>query len=115
MKAILAGCGMIAAFVPLSVDARVSDDDVRCLLVSSGYARLAKDENSRRGSAMTAAFYLGRINGRFQGPALSAAIRAQGDGVPAKEAEPLMRACAARASAAQAQLTAIVKQAQSGK
>jgi hypothetical protein len=115
MKTFFVGCCMLAVLLPVSVAARALDDDVQCMLVSSGYARLAKDENARRGSAMTAAFYLGRINGRFAEPALSAAIRAQGDGVPAKEAEPLMRACAARASAAQDQITAIVKQAQSGK
>jgi nucleoid-associated protein YgaU len=115
MKTLLVGCGMLAVLIPVTVNARALDDDVRCMLVSSGYARLAKDENSRRASAMTAAFYLGRINGRFEVPALSAAIRAQGDGVPAKEAEPLMRACAARASAAQDLITTIVKQAQSNK
>lgn len=115
MKTALFGCGVLALLMPITADAQSPDDDVRCMLVSSGFARLAKDENSRRASAMTGAFYLGKISGRIKGPALAAAIRAQGDGVPAKEAEPIMRACAARASAAQDQVTAVVKQAQSAK
>lgn len=117
MKSGLLACGLLAASTlsAAPVAAQSLNDDVRCMLVSSGFARMAKDENSRRASAMTGAFYLGRLNSRGAGPALSAAIRAQGNGVPAKEAEPIMRACAARASTAQEQVTAIVKQAQSGK
>jgi len=116
MKTAVLVCGLLAVSMPLAAaDAQSLNDDVRCMLVSSGFARMAKDDNSRRASAMTGAFYLGRLNGRGAGPALSAAIRAQGNGVPAKEAEPIMRACAARASAAQEQVTMVVKQAQSGK
>lgn len=115
MKTTLVACGLLAVFLPSTVDARQIDDDIRCMLVSSGFSRMAKDENARRASAMTAAFYLGRINGRFEGAALSAAIRAQGSGVAAKEAGPIMRACATRAAAAQDQMTTIVKQAQSVK
>lgn len=115
MKTGLIGCFTLTLIMPVSADGRSLNDDVRCMLVSSGFARLAKDENSRRASAMTVAFYLGKITGRIEGPALSAAIRAQGNGVPAKEAKPIMRACAAQASAAQDQVTVIVKQAQSVK
>jgi len=115
MKTIFFGCGLLALSMPVAVGAKALDDDVRCLLISSGYARLAKEDGSRRASSMTAAFYLGRINGRMDTAALSAAIRAQGTGVPAKEAAPVMRACAARASAAQDQMSAIVQQAQSAK
>lgn len=108
-------CGVLALSMPVIVDAQSPDSDVRCMLISSGFSRLAKNEDSRRASAMTAAFYLGRISERIKGPSLSASIRAQGNGVPAKEAEPIMRACAARASTVQDQMTAVVKQTQSGK
>lgn len=113
MKTGILACGMLALSMPVVAAAQSPDSDVRCMLISSGFARLAKDENSRRASAMTGAFYLGKISARLKGPALSAAIRAQGNGVPAKEAEPIMRACAARASAAQDQMTVVVKQTQS--
>ena len=115
MKTALVACGLLAAFAPVAVDARAIDDDIRCMLVSSGFSRMAKDENARRASAMTAAFYLGKIDGRFAGAALSAAIRAQGDGAAIKDAAPVMRACAARAAAAQDRMTVIVRQAQSAK
>ncbi len=115
MKKMILGCGLLALSMPVTGAAKPLDDDVRCLLISSGYARQAKEENSRRASSMTAAFYLGRINGRMDTAALSAAVRAQGSGVPANEAAPVMRACAARASAAQDQMSAIVQKAQSAK
>ena len=91
------------------------NEDVRCLLLSASFARLAKDDASRRGSAMTGAFYLGRLDGRIGKPALTAAIRAQGKGLPAKEAETAMRTCAARATAAEQQMSALTRSAATGK
>lgn len=115
MKAILLVCGALAGLVPAVAGAQTTNDDIRCLLVSAGFARVAKDENSRRVSSMTGAFYLGRLNGRMSGPALSAAIKAQGKGLPAQQAEPVMRGCAARAAAAEQQMSAAAKQAEGGR
>lgn len=115
MKATLLVCGALACLSSVAADAQTTGDDIRCLLVSAGFARVAKDDNSRRVSAMTGAFYLGRLNGRMSEPALSAAIRAQGKGLPAQQAEPVMRACAARAAAAEQQMSAAAKQAEGGK
>lgn len=115
MKVITLLCGALAILpcgaLPVAAQTPSSGDDVRCLLLSVGYSRAAKDENSRKASAMTGAFYLGRVSGRMSGPALSAAIRAQGRGLPARQAEPAMRACAARAATAQQQLAAAASQA----
>lgn len=105
----------LLAAIPASAAAPTTDEDVRCLLLSSGYARLAKDEESRRGSAMTGAFFLGRLNGRLSDAALAAAIRAQGKALPSIAAEPLMRACAARAQAAEQAMMAGIKAAQAGR
>jgi len=109
MRHLILTCGALALALPLPVAAQTVNDDVRCLLLSASYARVAKDENTRRGSAMTGAFYLGRINGRISQPALAAAIRAQGKGLPAKEAAATMQACAARATAAEQALSAAQK------
>jgi len=109
MKLILLACGALAVATPAIAPAQTINDDVRCLLLSSSFARIAKDDNSRRGSAMTGAFYLGRIDGRVSKAALTAAIRAQGKGLPAKAAETAMRACAARATAAEQQVSAAGK------
>ena len=92
--------------------APAADDDVRCLLLSSGYTRLAKDDASRRGPAMTGAFYLGRLSGRLSDAALTTVLRAQGKGLLGKDAEPLMRACVARAQASEQAMAADVRAAQ---
>lgn len=107
----------LSAAVPAQAQAQAQgvNEDVRCLLLSASFARLAKDDASRRGSAMTGAFYLGRLDGRIGKPALTAAIRAQGKGLPAKEAETAMRTCAARATAAEQQMSALTRSAATGK
>lgn len=112
MKIGLLLCGALACAVPASALAQTVNDDTRCMLLSAGYARLAKDENSRRSASMTGAFFLGRLSGRLSGAALTAAIRAQGKGLSAKQAEPAMRACAARAAAAEKQMSQAARQAE---
>ena len=109
MKALISACAMLACMIPVAATAQTVNDDVRCLLLSASFARVAKDENTRRGAAMTGAFYLGRVDGRISKPALAAAIRAQGKGLPAKEAAAAMQACAARATAAEQQVSAAQK------
>ncbi|WP_375427149.1 hypothetical protein [uncultured Sphingomonas sp.] len=103
--------GGILAFMSVPVQAQSTDDDVRCFLLSTGFARAAKAENSRRASALTGAFYLGRLDGRIARPALIAAIRRYGSGMPTSQAAPIMRACAARAGVAEGQMEAAAKQA----
>lgn len=109
MRHLILTCGALALTLPVPVAAQTINDDVRCLLLSASFARVAKDENTRRGAAMTGAFYLGRVDGRISKPALAAAIRAQGKGLPAKEAAAAMQACAARATAAEQQVSAAQK------
>ena len=98
-------CSAFAAAIPASALAQTTNDEVRCLLLSAGYSRLAKDDASRRSAAMTGAFFLGRLSGRLSKDAFAAAVRAQGKGLAAKQAEPIMRACAARAAAAEKQMS----------
>lgn len=113
----LAAAALAAAWpaaAPAQAPAPGVGGDVRCLLLSAGYVRQAKDDASRRAAGMTGAFYLGRLDGRLSQSALTAAIRAQGQGLPAKDAEPVMRACAARAAAAEQVMTAAAKAGQTG-
>lgn len=115
MKAAILLCGALACLLPVAAEAQTATDDVRCLLISAGYARAAKTDDSRRASAMTGAFFLGRLTGRMSSTALAAAIRVQGKGLPAKQAEPVMRACAARAAAAEQQMSTAAKRSEAGK
>lgn len=115
MKIAILFAGAIAGMVSTSASAQTSDDDVRCLMVSAAYSRGAKTEDARRASAMTGAFFLGRLTSRMNATALSAAIKAQGKGLSAAKAEPIMRACIARAAAAEKQMATAAKQAQTAK
>jgi hypothetical protein len=108
-------CAALGGSFAVPAGAQSVSDDVRCVLVSAGFARAAKDDNSRRVSALTGAFYLGRLNGRVSQPQLVAAIKGQGKGLSAKLAEPIMRACAARAQTAETALASAAKQAETGK
>lgn len=107
-------CGAILATTPASASAQTVDDDVRCLLLSASYARLAKDDKTRHASSMTGAFFLGRLRGRVSSAALGAAVRAQGKGLAAKEAQPAMRACAARAGEAEKQMSDAIRRVEAG-
>ena len=109
-KSIQLGICAAAILMPTAAWAQTVDDDVRCFLLGTGFARAAKEENSRRASALTAAFYLGRLDGKLTGPALAAAVKRLGNGMPAAQAAPIMRACAARAGAAERRMGAIARQ-----
>jgi hypothetical protein len=91
-----------------------TDDDVRCLLLSASFAQAAKEDGPRRGAAMIGAFYLGRLSGRLSQAALATAVRAQGKGLPAAQAESLMRACGARAQAVEQAMTGGIRAVQAG-
>lgn len=105
---------LTTAAIATSADALApwDNDDVRCLLLSSGYTRLAKDDASRRGSAMTGGFYLGRLNERLTGAALAAALAAASKALAGQNAEPLMRTCVGRAQAAERTMAAAFAAAQ---
>lgn len=105
------GIGAVVLSMSAPVQAQGINEDVRCFLLSTGFARAAKAEDSRRASALTGAFYLGRLDGRISRPALIAAIRRHGSGMPTSQAAPIMRACAARAGVAEGQIEAAAKQA----
>lgn len=111
VAAALAAAALPAAFS----QAQGINDDVRCLLVSNGFAHAARNDAARLAAAMTSAFYLGRLSDRQSDPAFAAAIRAQGSGMPAKQAVAIMRACADRASAAKQKMMAAATAAQRAK
>ena len=108
-------CGAILNTTPTSASAQTVDDDVRCLLLSASYARLAKDDKTRHGSSMTGAFFLGRLSSRVSAAALGTATRAQGTGLATKDAQPVMRACAARAGEAEKQMSDAIRRVEAGR
>jgi hypothetical protein len=100
----------LAAFISsLSAvaSAQTVADDARCLLVSSTYARTAKDPRARQVAQTASAFYLGRVDGRYSPAALKATLAAELKLVSAGNAASIMNACAARLAQAETQIQAM--------
>jgi hypothetical protein len=71
-------------------------DDAKCLLVSNTYARTSTTQEARVIAGSTAAFYLGRIDGRVSPAALKAALAAQQRLLTATNGPAIMKACTER-------------------
>ncbi|MDB5684144.1 MAG: hypothetical protein JWM75_1842 [Sphingomonas bacterium] len=98
---------MVAAF-PAAASAQTAvADDARCLIVSSTYARTAKDPKAQQVAQTASAFYLGRIDGRYPPAALKAALAAQVKLLTAANAPAIMNGCAARVGQAEARIQGV--------
>lgn len=82
-----------------SAHAQSPSDDVQCFVVSTVVKIQAKSEPIRNSAALTAAFYLGRIDGRIEPGNLAALVKAQ-KGIPRSSATSIFKTCTARADSA---------------
>ena len=89
---ILGIASMLACGSPAT--AQTLEDDTRCFVASNMFAERASDEKAKRVALLSAYFYLGRLNA--SAPQLEAAIRDQAKTLNAKNAGPIMQACAKR-------------------
>lgn len=97
--------GKVAAAIILigmspPVSAQSVPEDARCLLLSNGFAKGAKDERAKQVAAETLIFFIGRLDGRAAPQALTNAMRSQATSIDPKTAGPEMTACAARVARA---------------
>lgn len=83
-------------------------NDVQCLVVSTVVNVEARNEQIRNSAALTAAFYLGRIDERIAPKQLAALVKAQ-ESVAGASTIPIFKACAQRADAADARMKNTVK------
>ena len=110
MKFRLIVAGLSGPALISSASAQDIAEDVRCVLLSSTFAKAAKDEAQRRVAAATGGFYLGRLEGKADTKALTDAVRSQmGTKMSPKDAGTLMTACAAKVQDAERTLQAIGK------
>lgn len=98
---LLAGVTLASVLAVTPAAAQTVADDARCLLVSSTYARSAKDPKARSVAQASSAFFLGRIDGRYPPAALKAALAAELKLVNPANASGIMNACAARVAQAE--------------
>jgi hypothetical protein len=87
----------------------VSDDDVRCFLLSNAFAKSATDPKARATAAATLTFYLGRLDGRASPAVIAATIKRVGPTIDPKAAGPQMGACAQRMGQSEQTIQAAVK------
>lgn len=109
--ALLAPAALLALAAPAPASAQTLNDDVRCFLLSTAFARASKQEGARTVAAMNGAYYLGRIDGRVPAAQLTASIKSLGTGLPAGKAGAAMQACATRAAEADKRMRALAVQA----
>jgi len=99
------GTGLIVAAAlasaPVAAAAQTVADDARCLVVSSTYARGAKDPKAHQIAQAASAFYLGRVDGRYPPAALKEALSAQLKLLTPANAPAIMNTCAARVGEAE--------------
>jgi hypothetical protein len=98
--------------------AQNTDNDVRCLLLSSAFSRMEKDPGRKQVAEVAAIYYFGRVDTRLSGVPLKNQILAQGKSLNGVNAGQQMTACAkqmqVRRQAFQALGQSIVKQAVPG-
>ena len=71
-----------------------ANNDVRCLLASSAFAKAGKDAKVRELAGAAKYFYLGRVHGRLNAAQLKAAMSAEGKKMTGAMAAQTMTACA---------------------
>ena len=84
-------------------------DDAKCLLVSNTYARTSTTQEARVIAGSTAAFYLGRIDGRVSPAALKAALAAQQKLLTEKNGPAIMKACTERLGQVERTISAMAR------
>jgi hypothetical protein len=87
----------------------VSDDDVRCFLLSNAFAKSATDPKARATAAATLTFFLGRLDGRAPPAVIAAVIKRVGPTIDPKAAGPQMGACAQRMGQSEQTIQAALK------
>lgn len=82
------------AFALASVPAAAqSTNDVRCLVVSTVFTNMTKDENLKRTAQLSSAFYLGRLD-RFSTTQLKTAVDREKKALNGVQLGPIMNGCA---------------------
>jgi hypothetical protein len=98
--------GLVLAGLAAPALAQSVPDDVRCLMLSNVFAKKAKEARGREAAAQALLFYVGRLDGRADPHAITAAMRAQGR-IDEHTASTEMGACAKRVFQAEQTIQAL--------
>jgi hypothetical protein len=89
--------------------AQTVPDDVRCLLLSNVFSQKAADDRQKAAATMNKLFFMGRLDGRATGAAITRAFQDQARTIKVATAGAEMTACAARVRHAEEALQAAAK------
>lgn len=115
MKISAFAVGLALAGIVSPASAQSLPDDVRCLWISSLFAKGASAEPQRQSALQSMLFYTGRLDGRANSRELADAFRTNGPMINPATAATEMSACAARVVRAQQALQALARAAAPGK
>ncbi|HWI85257.1 MAG TPA: hypothetical protein VNT42_02885 [Sphingomonas sp.] len=87
-------CALVAVCAPAA--AQSADQDVRCSMVASIFAKMEKDPPKRQTAAVIYYFYLGRVDARMSVAQLKSALIAQGKLMKQAEIPTVMNGCVAQ-------------------
>ena len=83
-------------------------DDVRCFLLSNGFAKQATDPKARQVAVASLTFYLGRLDGKADAATIANTVRREGPAIDPKSAGAQMIACASRMAHAEQSIQAAI-------
>lgn len=96
MKGIVIAATLYIAGMTSAAPAQSIPDDVRCFMLSNGFAKGASDEKGRQLAASSLAFFLGRLDGRASPNVIADIVRKQNAIIDPKTAGLQMKACVTR-------------------
>lgn len=108
------GLGLLAGVAATAANAQSVPDDVRCLLLSSAFAK-STDAKVRESATQSMNYYLGRIETRADDQAIISQIRAQSASIDRARAATEMSACATRLMQAQQHAQTLAQSAKAAK
>jgi hypothetical protein len=108
IKLLGAAGAIICGAITVPAGAQTIMDEVRCVALSNALATGSDNARARLVGASVSAYFLGRLDARPRDQ-VKAAVAAQKRPIGPSEATAAMKACAARAARAQAQLYALTK------
>jgi primosomal protein N'' len=89
----------LAALAAAPAAAQTQAADVRCLILSNAFSRMASEDQAKKAAEYSLAYYLGRVDGQYNEAQLRAAVAEQQKTLQVATAGTEMQGCARRVQA----------------
>lgn len=109
MKIRTLAVSLLLAGLAWPATAQTVPQDVRCLLLSNAFGQAGTDDRAKQMARQSLIFYLGRLDGRAEAQAITAAVRTEGPAIDPKKASDEMNGCVARMERTQQMIQTAVR------